>query len=194
MADFFDSDVVASGVEQYVLFGIPTRAVATTFNGEYDLVSPYGSTGDEDEGIEIWLSGEEGEDEDGIFIRGTIECGVPGDLIAREIDTVDAWQDEDGTPHVLIAAGATRLFSLAILMLWGGWLLWRSDSKRKTRRAREGSLSFGSRQSPLTTFCPTTYRDTCCVSQAQMLPLGCLVVYSQQERASDRLECSVMFT
>ena len=58
MADFFDSDVVASGVEQYVLFGIPTRAVATTFNGEYDLVSPYGSTGDEDEGIEIWLSGE----------------------------------------------------------------------------------------------------------------------------------------
>ena len=105
MADFFDSDVVASGVEQYVLFSIPTRAVATTFNGEYDLVSPYGSTGDEDEGIEIWLSGEEGEDEDGIFIRGTIERGVPGDLIAREIDAVDAWQDEDGTPHVLIAAG-----------------------------------------------------------------------------------------
>lgn len=102
MAYFFDDDVVASGVEQYVLFGIPTRAVATTFNGEYDLVAPYGSTGNEDEGIEIWLSGEEGEA--GIFIRGTIERGVPGDLIAREIDTIDVWQDEDGTPHILIAA------------------------------------------------------------------------------------------
>lgn len=104
MAYFFDDDVVASGVEQYVLFGIPTRAVATTFNGEYDLVAPYGSTGNEDEGIEIWLSGEEGEDEAGIFIRGTIERGVPGDLIAQEIDTIDVWQDEDGTPHILIAA------------------------------------------------------------------------------------------
>ena len=101
---YFDGDVVATGVGQYVLFGLPTRVTATTFSGQYDLIAPYGSTGDNDEGIELWFAGDDDMAESGIFIRGTVESGVLGDLIAREIDTLDSLQDEDCTPHILIAA------------------------------------------------------------------------------------------
>lgn len=102
MTTNFDGDVAAATVQEYVLFGVPTRVSASTFSGQYDLI---GSTGDNDKGIEFWFSGDEDVLESGIFIRGDIERGVLNDLVAREIDTIDAWQDEDGTAHVLIAAG-----------------------------------------------------------------------------------------
>lgn len=106
MTTYFDGDVVAAGVQEYVLFGIPTRVSVSTFSGQYDLV---GSTGDNDKGIKIWFVGDEEVPESGVFIRGTVESGVPGDLIAREIDTLDAWQNEDGTAHILIAAGDNKV-------------------------------------------------------------------------------------
>lgn len=101
---YFDDNVIAATVGEYVLFGLPVRASVSTFSGEYDLFSPHGSTAENDEGIELWFEGDPDGPESGIFIRGTVERGVVGDLIAREIDTVDVWQDEDGTPHILIAA------------------------------------------------------------------------------------------
>lgn len=101
MTTHFDGDVVAASVQEYVLFGVPVRVSASTFSGHYDLV---GSTGDNDTGIEFWFYGDEDMPESGIFIRGDVERGVLNDLVAREIGTVDAWQDEDGTSHILIAA------------------------------------------------------------------------------------------
>lgn len=101
MTTHFDGDVVAASVQKYVLFGVPVRVSASTFSGHYDLV---GSTGDNDTGIEFWFYGDEDMPESGIFIRGDVERGVLNDLVAREIGTVDAWQDEDGTSHILIAA------------------------------------------------------------------------------------------
>lgn len=101
MTTNFDGDVVAASVQEYVLFGVPTRVSASTFSGHYDLI---GSTGDNDKGIEFWFYGDEDVPESGIFIRGDVERGVLNDLVAREIGTVDAWQDEDGTSHILIAA------------------------------------------------------------------------------------------
>ena len=101
---YFDDNVIATTIGEYVLFGLPVRASVSTFNGEYDLFSPHGSIAENDEGIELWFEGDPDGPESGIFIRGTVESGVLGDLIAREIDTLDAWQDEDGTPHILIAA------------------------------------------------------------------------------------------
>ena len=104
MAYYFDDDVIATTVGEYVLFGLPVRASVSTFSGEYDLFSPHGSIAENDEGIELWFEGDPDGPESGIFIRGVVERGVVGDLIAREIDTIDVWQDEDGTPHILIAA------------------------------------------------------------------------------------------
>ena len=104
MTTYFDGDVVAAGVQEYVLFGIPTRVSASKFNGQYDLISPDGATGDNDKGIEFWFYGDEDVPESGIFIRGDVERGVLNDLVAREIDTIDAWQDDKGA-HILIAAG-----------------------------------------------------------------------------------------
>ena len=101
MTTHFDGDVVAASVQEYVLFGVPVRVSASTFSGHYDLV---GSTGENDTGIEFWFYGDEDMPESGIFIRGDVERGVLNDLVAREIGTVDAWQDEDGTSHILIAA------------------------------------------------------------------------------------------
>ena len=85
MTTHFDGDVVAASVQEYVLFGVPTRVSASTFSGQYDLV---GSTVDNDKGIEFWFSGDEEVPESGIFIRGDVE----------------AWQDDKGA-HILIAAG-----------------------------------------------------------------------------------------
>ena len=104
MAYYFDDNVIAATVGEYVLFGLPVRASVSTFSGEYDLFSPHGSIAENDEGIELWFEGDPDGPESGIFIRGVVERGVVGDLIAREIDTIDVWQDEDGTPHILIAA------------------------------------------------------------------------------------------
>lgn len=106
MTTHFDGDVVAATVQEYVLFGVPTRVSASTFSGQYDLV---GSTGDNDKGVEFWFYGDEDVPESGVFIRGSIESGVPSDLIAREIDTIDAWQDRDGTARILIAAGDNEI-------------------------------------------------------------------------------------
>ena len=102
MTTNFDGNVVAASVQEYVLFGVPTRVSVSTFSGHYDL--PIGSTGNNDKGIEFWFYGDEDVPESGIFIRGDVERGVLNDLVAREIGTVDAWQDEDGTSHILIAA------------------------------------------------------------------------------------------
>ena len=101
---YFDDNVIAATVGEYVLFGLPVRASVSTFSGEYDLFSPHGSIAENDEGIELWFEGDPDGPESGIFIRGVVERGVVGDLIAREIDTIDVWKDEDGTPHILIAA------------------------------------------------------------------------------------------
>lgn len=105
MTTHFDGDVVAASVQEYVLFGVPTRVSASTFSGQYYLV---GSTGDNDKGIEFWFSGDEEVPESGIFIRGDVERGVLNDLVAREIDTIDAWQDDKGA-HILIAAGDNKV-------------------------------------------------------------------------------------
>ena len=105
MTTNFDGDVVAAGVQEYVLFGVPVRVSVSTFSGQYDLV---GSTGDNDTGIEFWFYGDEDMPESGIFIRGDIERGVLNDLVAREIDTIDAWQDDKGA-HILIAAGDNKV-------------------------------------------------------------------------------------
>lgn len=104
MGYYFDDNVIAATVGEYVLFGLPVRASVSTFSSEYDLFSPHGSIAENDEGIELWFEGDPDGPESGIFIRGVVERGVVGDLIAREIDTIDVWQDEDGTPHILIAA------------------------------------------------------------------------------------------
>lgn len=104
MGYYFDDNVIAATVGEYVLFGLPVRASVSTFSGEYDLFSPHGSIAENDEGIELWFEGDPDGPESGIFIRGVVERGVVGDLIAREIDMIDVWQDEDGTPHILIAA------------------------------------------------------------------------------------------
>lgn len=101
MTTNFDGDVVAATVQEYVLFGVPVRVSASTFSGQYDLI---GSTGDNDKGIEFWFYGDEDVPESGVFIRGDVERGVLNDLVAREIDTIDAWQDDKGA-HILIAAG-----------------------------------------------------------------------------------------
>lgn len=95
----FDDDVIATTVGEYILFDLPISASVSTFCGEYDLFSPHGSIGKDDEGIEIWF-----DPQSGIFIRGTVERGCLNDLVAREIDTIDAWQDDKGA-HILIAAG-----------------------------------------------------------------------------------------
>lgn len=100
---YFDGDVIAATVGEYVLFGLPVRASVSMFSGEYDLFSPHGSIAESDEGIELWFEGDPDGPESGIFIRGAVEQGVVSDLIAREIDTVDAWQDDKGA-HILIAA------------------------------------------------------------------------------------------
>lgn len=101
---YFDDDVIAAAVGEHVLFGLPVRASVSTFSGEYDLFSPHGAIAENDEGIELWFEIDPDGPESGIFIRGAVERGVVGDLIAREIDTVDVWQDDKGA-HVLIAAG-----------------------------------------------------------------------------------------
>lgn len=101
---YFDDNVIATTVGEYVLFGLPVRASVSTFSGEYDLFSPHGSTAENDEGIELWFEGDPDGPESGIFVRGTVERGVVSDLIAREIDGLDAWQDDEGA-HILIAAG-----------------------------------------------------------------------------------------
>lgn len=100
----FDDNVIASTVGEYVLFGLPVRASVSTFSGKYDLFSPHGSIAENDEGIELWFEGDQDGPESGIFIRGTVERGYLNDLIAREIDTINAWQDDKGA-HILIAAG-----------------------------------------------------------------------------------------
>ena len=101
---YFDDNVIAATVGEYVLFGLPVRASVSTFSGEYDLFSPHGAIAENDEGIELWFEIDPDGPESGIFIRGAVERGVVGDLIAREIDCIDAWQDDKGA-HVLIAAG-----------------------------------------------------------------------------------------
>jgi hypothetical protein len=101
---YFDDDVIATTVGEYVLFGLPVRASVSTFSGEYDLFSPHGSIAENDEGIELWFEIDPDGPESGIFIRGAVERGVVSDLIAREIDGLDAWQDDKGA-HILIAAG-----------------------------------------------------------------------------------------
>lgn len=101
---YFDDNVIASTVGEHVLFGLPVRASVSTFSGEYDLFSPHGSIAESDEGIELWFEGDPDGPESGIFIRGTVERGNVSDLIAREIDGLDAWQDDEGA-HILIAAG-----------------------------------------------------------------------------------------
>lgn len=101
---YFDDNVIAATVGEYVLFGLPVRASVSTFSGEYDLFSPHGAIGKDDEGIELWFEIDPDGPESGIFIRGAVERGVVSDLIAREIDTIDAWQDDKGA-HILIAAG-----------------------------------------------------------------------------------------
>ena len=100
----FDDNVIAATVGEYVLFGLPVRASVSTFSGEYDLFSPHGSIAENDEGIELWFEGDPDGPESGIFIRGVVERGVVNDLIAREIDSIDAWQDDE-VAHILIAAG-----------------------------------------------------------------------------------------
>ena len=100
----FDENVISTTVGEYVLFGLPVRASVSTFSGEYDLFSPHGSIGKGDEGIELWFEGDPDGPESGIFIRGTVERGYLNDLIAREIDSIDAWQDDE-VAHILIAAG-----------------------------------------------------------------------------------------
>jgi hypothetical protein len=104
MGYYFDDNVIAATIGEYVLFGLPVRASVSTFSGEYDLFSPHGSIAENDEGIELWFEGDPDGPESGIFIRGTVERGVVSDLIAREIDGLDAWQDDEGA-HILIAAG-----------------------------------------------------------------------------------------
>lgn len=100
----FDDNVITTTVGEYVLFGLPVRASVSTFSGEYNLFSPHGSIGKDDEGIELWFEGDSDGPESGIFIRGTVERGYLNDLIAREIDSIDAWQDDE-VAHILIAAG-----------------------------------------------------------------------------------------
>ena len=104
MGYYFDDNVIAATIGEYVLFGLPVRASVSTFNGEYDLFSPHGSIAENDEGIELWFEGDPDGPESGIFIRGTVERGSLSDLIAREIDTLDVYQDDKGA-HILIAAG-----------------------------------------------------------------------------------------
>jgi hypothetical protein len=106
MTTNFDGDVVAATIQEYVLFGVPVRVSSSTFSGHYDLV---GSTGDNDNGVEFWFAGDEDLTESGVFIRGDVERGVLNDLVAREIDTLDAWQDEDGTARILIAADGNEV-------------------------------------------------------------------------------------
>lgn len=100
----FDDDVIATTVGEYILFGLPISASVSTFCGEYDLFSPHGSIAENDEGIELWFEGDPDGPQSGIFIRGTVERGNVSDLIAREIDTLDIYQDDKGA-HILIAAG-----------------------------------------------------------------------------------------
>ena len=104
MGYYFDDNVIAATIGEYVLFGLPVRASVSTFSGEYDLFSPHGSIAENDEGIELWFESDPDGPESGIFIRGTVERGVVSDLIAREIAGLDAWQDDEGA-HILIAAG-----------------------------------------------------------------------------------------
>lgn len=119
----FDDDVIATTVGEYILFGLPISASVSTFCGEYDLFSPHGSIGKDDEGIGIWF-----DPQSGIFIRGTVERGCLNDLVAREIDTIDAWQD---VRRLTFSSRleSIRLFSRVTPTLLDGWLHLRREPR-----------------------------------------------------------------
>lgn len=124
----FDDNVIATTVGEYVLFGLPVRASVSTFSGEYDLFSPHGAIAENDEGIELWFEGDPDGPESGIFIRGAVERGVVGDLIAREIDTIDTCQVSMVLTSLLPLA-SMRLFLLVTRTLLGGLRRWRCDPR-----------------------------------------------------------------
>ena len=51
MGYYFDDNVIAATIGEYVLFWLPVRASLSTFSGEYDLFSPHVAIAENDEGI-----------------------------------------------------------------------------------------------------------------------------------------------